>query len=61
MRDDRVDFASEYDYERVFDYTYSIRAIAVGKFARPPATAQLMYDPKVNAHTGLDFLEVKPR
>jgi uncharacterized protein YfaS (alpha-2-macroglobulin family) len=61
MHDDRVDFASEYNYLGSFDYTYSIRAIAVGKFARPPTTAQLMYDPKVNAHTALDMLEVKPR
>jgi hypothetical protein len=61
IHDDRVDFASEYDYFSSFDYVYSIRAIAVGKFARPPTTAQLMYDPKVNAHTALDFLEVKPK
>jgi hypothetical protein len=61
IHDDRVDFASEYDYYGAFDYTYSIRAIAVGTFARPPATAQLMYDPQVNAHTALDILEVKPK
>jgi uncharacterized protein YfaS (alpha-2-macroglobulin family) len=61
IHDDRVDFASEYVYMSALDYQYSIRAIAVGKFARPPATAQLMYDPKVNANTALDVLEVKPK
>ena len=61
IHDDRVDFASEYVYSGSLDYTYSIRAIAVGKFARPPTTAQLMYDPQVNAQTALDILEVKPR
>ena len=61
MHDDRVDFASEYLYEESLDYQYSIRAIAVGKFARPPATAQLMYDPQTNAQTALDYLEVKAK
>ena len=61
IHDDRVDFAAEYSYLGTFDYVYSIRAIAVGKFARPPATAQLMYEPKTNANTALDLIEVKPR
>src|SRR6185312_1571117 len=58
IHDDRVDFASEYVYESSLDYEYSIRAIASGKFARPPARAELMYDPKQNANTALDVLEV---
>lgn len=61
MHDDRVDFASEYVWNGSFEYTYAIRAIAVGKFARPPATAQLMYDPQTNAQTALDTLEVKAK
>jgi hypothetical protein len=61
MRDDRVDFASEYVYDGEFEYRYSIRAIASGKFVRPPATAELMYDPKTNAQTALDFLEISPK
>jgi hypothetical protein len=61
MRDERVDFASEYIYTGNFEYVYSIRAIAVGKFARPPATAELMYDPAKRAQTALDYLEVKPK
>jgi uncharacterized protein YfaS (alpha-2-macroglobulin family) len=61
IHDDRVDFATEYSYLGTFDYVYSIRAIAVGKFARPPATAQLMYEPKTNANTALDLIEVVPR
>jgi uncharacterized protein YfaS (alpha-2-macroglobulin family) len=44
-----------------FEYAYSIRAIATGKFTRPPATAQLMYDPRTTAQTALDFLEVKAK
>jgi hypothetical protein len=61
IHDDRVDFATEYLWRGTFDYVYSIRAIAVGKFARPPTTAQLMYDPKTNASTALDTIEVKPK
>ncbi|MEO7730690.1 MAG: hypothetical protein ABIY55_06940, partial [Kofleriaceae bacterium] len=61
IHDDRVDFASEYVWNGSFEYTYAIRAIATGKFTRPPATAQLMYDPKVNAQTALDTLEVKAK
>jgi alpha-2-macroglobulin len=61
MHDDRVDFASEYVWDGSFEYRYSIRAIASGKFVRPPATAELMYDPKTNAQTALDFLEVAPK
>jgi uncharacterized protein YfaS (alpha-2-macroglobulin family) len=61
LHDDRVDFASEYVWNGALEYTYSIRAIAIGKFARPPATAQLMYDPKTNAQTALDILEVKAK
>ena len=48
-------------YTGSLDYTYSIRAIAVGRFARPPATAQLMYLPTTNANSALDYLEVKPK
>ncbi len=37
-------------------------AIVAGAwFARPPATAQLMYDPKTTAQTALDVLEVKAK
>ncbi|HEX7699247.1 MAG TPA: hypothetical protein VF403_00910, partial [Kofleriaceae bacterium] len=61
IHDDRVDFASEYVYTGSLDYQYSIRAIAVGRFARPPATAQLMYVPTTNANSALDYLEVKPK
>jgi alpha-2-macroglobulin len=61
MHDARVDFASEYNYTGDFEYVYSIRAIAVGKYARPPATAELMYEPSKHAQTGLDYLEVKPK
>ncbi|HUS27464.1 MAG TPA: hypothetical protein VMZ53_03115, partial [Kofleriaceae bacterium] len=61
MHDDRVDFASEYIWDGTFEYRYSIRAIASGKFVRPPATAELMYDPKTNAQTALDFLEIKAK
>ena len=61
MHDERVDFASEYVYDGDFEYVYSIRAIAVGKFARPPAVAELMYEPSKRAQTGFDYIEVKPK
>jgi uncharacterized protein YfaS (alpha-2-macroglobulin family) len=38
-----------------------IRAIATGKFTRPPTTAERMYEPETNARTALDVIEVKPK
>ncbi|HET7500138.1 MAG TPA: alpha-2-macroglobulin family protein, partial [Kofleriaceae bacterium] len=61
IHDDRVDFASEYSSNGSYVHEFQIRAIAAGKFARPPTVAQLMYEPTVNAQTALDVLEIKPR
>ncbi len=61
MYDDRVDFASEYTWTGGYTYEFQIRAIAVGKFTRPPTRSELMYDPQVNARAALDTIEVKPK
>ncbi|MEJ7604112.1 MAG: alpha-2-macroglobulin family protein [Kofleriaceae bacterium] len=61
LRDDRVDFASEYNSQGEHVYEYTMRAIAVGTFARPPAVGELMYEPGTNAQTALDLLEVKAK
>lgn len=61
MYDDRVDFASEYTYRGAHVYEYMIRAIAVGTFVRPPAVAELMYEPDQFSRTAIDTLEVKAK
>lgn len=61
MRDDRVSFASQYSSKGRHVHEFQIRAIAAGKFARPPSVAELMYEPAVRAQTGLDIIEIKPR
>ena len=61
MLDDRVNFASEWTYRGGYTYEFTMRATSVGKFARPPTVAELMYDPAVNARGGLDILEIKAK
>jgi len=61
MRDDRVDFVSEYSDYGGYLYEFSMRATQAGTFVRPPTTAELMYDPEVNANTALDRIEIKPK
>ena len=61
MRDDRVDFVSEYSDYGDYVYEFTMRATSVGKFVRPPTTSELMYDPEVNANTALDVIEIKPK
>jgi uncharacterized protein YfaS (alpha-2-macroglobulin family) len=61
LHDDRVDLASVYQGSGDHVHEYSLRAIAAGTFARPPATAELMYDPDVRAQTALDTIEVKAK
>ena len=61
IKDDRVDFASEYQYRGTYKHEFMMRATTVGTFARPPATAELMYDPQVNGSTAYTSIEVKPK
>jgi alpha-2-macroglobulin len=61
MRDDRVSFASSYRSRGRQVYEFQVRAIASGKFTRPPTVAELMYDPAVRAQTAADVIEIKPR
>ncbi len=59
IKDDRVNFASEYSSQGSYVHEFTMRAIAIGKFARPPTVAELMYEPATNAQTGLDIIEIK--
>jgi uncharacterized protein YfaS (alpha-2-macroglobulin family) len=61
MRDDRVNFTSE--WARYGDYTheFTMRATSVGKFARPPTTVELMYEPETHAQTAFDVIEIKAK
>ncbi len=61
MRDDRVDFSSEYNWRGTYKREYMIRAIAEGHFALPPSHAEQMYEPEKNAQTALTYLDVKAR
>ncbi len=61
MRDNRVDFASEYTWGGRQVYEFMMRAIAVGTYAKAPTVAELMYEPEVNAQTEMATLEVKPK
>jgi uncharacterized protein YfaS (alpha-2-macroglobulin family) len=59
IRDDRVDFASEYRSRGRVVHEFQVRAIAAGKFTRPPAVAELMYEPAVRAQTAADAIEIQ--
>jgi uncharacterized protein YfaS (alpha-2-macroglobulin family) len=59
MRDDRVDFSTEYSWRSTYVREYMMRAIAKGRFATPPAHAELMYEPQKNAQTELGNIEVQ--
>lgn len=61
IRDDRVDFASEYSSNGRYVHEFRIRAIAAGKFIRPPAVAQLMYAPATRAQTAADVIVIEAR
>ncbi len=61
MRDDRVDFATEYSWRTSHVYEFAMRAIAVGKFTQPPAVTELMYDPEVASQTAAATIEIKAR
>jgi uncharacterized protein YfaS (alpha-2-macroglobulin family) len=61
MRDDRVDFATEYSWRSNHVYEFMMRAIAVGTFAQPPTVAELMYQPEVSSQTAAGTIEVKAR
>ena len=61
MKDDRVNFATQYAERRRFVYEYTMRAIAAGKFARPPTVGELMYDPEVRGQTAYEAIEIKAK
>ena len=61
MHVERVDFASEYNWQNTYVREYMMRAIAEGKFVLPPASGELMYEPAVNGRTDLSFIEVQPK
>jgi alpha-2-macroglobulin len=61
MLDDKVNFASTWTYKGGYVYEFTMRATSVGKFARPPSVAEMMYDPAVNARGGFDVIEIKAK
>lgn len=61
MRDERVDFSSQYNWRSTYTREYMMRAIAEGSFAVPPSHAELMYEPEKNSQTALLRLDVKAK
>ncbi|HSK01834.1 MAG TPA: MG2 domain-containing protein [Kofleriaceae bacterium] len=61
MRDDRVDFATEYSWRNNQVYEFMMRAISAGTFVQPPSVAELMYDPEITSQTAAATLEIKAR
>jgi uncharacterized protein YfaS (alpha-2-macroglobulin family) len=61
MRDDRVDFSTEYSWRSTYVREYMMRAIAEGRFAAPPTHAELMYEPEKNAQTAIGYIDVKAK
>jgi uncharacterized protein YfaS (alpha-2-macroglobulin family) len=61
MRDDRVDFATEYSWRNNQVYEFTMRAISAGTFVQPPSVTELMYDPEVTSQTAAGTLEIKAR
>lgn len=59
IRDERVDFSTEYTWGHTLRYQYTARAIAQGKFVIPPTVGELMYQPEVNGRTDLKYIEIK--
>jgi hypothetical protein len=59
LRDDRVNFASKYSSNGRYVHEFQIRAIAAGRFVRPPTVAEQMYEPAINAQTSADVIEIK--
>ena len=61
LHDDRVDFASLYTERGQVVHEYAMRATTAGTFIRPPAVAELMYDPATSAQTAADTLVIEAR
>jgi uncharacterized protein YfaS (alpha-2-macroglobulin family) len=60
IRDDRVDFASEYASSGKYTHEFLARATSPGRFVRPPTVAVLMYQPELTARTAASVIEIKP-
>jgi uncharacterized protein YfaS (alpha-2-macroglobulin family) len=60
IRDDRVDFASEYASLGNYTHEFLARATSPGSFVSPPTVAVLMYQPEITARTAATVIEIKP-
>ena len=61
MRDDRVSFAMEYAWRGQQTHEFMMRATSAGTFARPPAVAEMMYDPEAYASTPYATIEIQAK
>jgi uncharacterized protein YfaS (alpha-2-macroglobulin family) len=61
MKDDRVNFTSEWATYGTYVHEFTMRATSAGKFAKPPTTLEAMYEPENHAQTALEMIEIKPK
>ncbi len=59
IRDERIDFASEYAWGSSVIYEYTMRATVPGRFILPPAIGELMYEPEIRVRTETDLIEIE--
>lgn len=61
MRDARVAFYANQLPSGELEYVYLARATTPGRFLRPPASAEAMYDPEVTGRSAIDEIQVVGR
>jgi hypothetical protein len=61
IRDDRVVYSATVLWPGTYSATYVARATIQGRFIRPPAHAEEMYNPAVNGRSDGGTFTVRPR
>jgi uncharacterized protein YfaS (alpha-2-macroglobulin family) len=59
IRDHRVAFYTDELLANEYEFTYLARATTPGKFLRPSARGEAMYQPDINGTTDIDYVTVK--
>lgn len=60
-RDSRVAFYADELPPGAYEWVYLARATTAGKFIRPPASAEAMYEPQVSGATSIEDVTVSPQ
>ncbi|MDC7223485.1 MAG: alpha-2-macroglobulin family protein [Spirochaetales bacterium] len=59
LRDSRVLFFADEMLAGTYEYSYVARATTPGRFLRPAARVEAMYEPEINGLTEMDFVEIR--